>query len=127
MPGPSYVCAFCRDHPATTNDAFLQANAYRGYLTADAHNLYDHLFADGSIIELGCWAYCRRHFYDAKESDPARSHVALARIRQLYEVENAARKQIADHELSGAAADAGRLRVRQEQALLEVTAVHHWL
>jgi len=124
---PFDVFAFCRDHTATAIDAFLQANAYCGYLTADAHNLYDHLFADGSIIELGCWAHCRRNFYDAKESDPARAHVALARIRQLYEVETAARKQIADQELSGAAADAVRLRLRQEKALSEVTALRQWL
>jgi transposase len=124
---PFDVFAFCRDHTATAIDAFLQANPYRGYLTADAHNLYDHLFADGSIIELGCWAHCRRNFYDAKESDPARAHVVLARIRQLYEVEAEARKQIADQELSGAAADAVRLQLRQEKALLEVTALRQWL
>jgi transposase len=124
---PFDVFAFCRDHTATAIDAFLQANPYRGYLTADAHNLYDHLFADGSIIELGCWAHCRRNFYDAKESDPARTHVVLARIRQLYEVETEARKQIADQELSGVAADAVRLRLRQEKALLEVTALRQWL
>jgi len=124
---PFDVFAFCRDHTATAIDDFLQANHYRGYLTADAHNLYDHLFADGSIIELGCWAHCRRNFYDAKESDPARAHVVLARIRQLYEVETQARKQIADQELSGAAADAVRLRFRQEKALLEVTALRQWL
>jgi hypothetical protein len=124
---PFDVFTFCRDHTATAIDDFLQTNPYRGYLTADAHNLYDHLFADGSIIELGCWAHCRRNFYDARESDPARAHVVLARIRQLYEVEAAARKQIADQELSGVAADAVRLQFRQEKALLEVTALRQWL
>jgi transposase len=121
------VFDFCRDHSATGIDAFLQANHYRGYLNADAHNLYDHLFADGSIIELGCWAHCRRNFYDAKESDPTRAHVVLARIRQLYAVEAEARKHIAEQELTGAVADAVCLRLRQEKSLAEVTALRQWL
>jgi uncharacterized protein YecE (DUF72 family) len=123
---PFDVFAFCRDHTAAAIDAFLQANAYRGYLSADAHNLYDHLFADGAIVERGCRAHCRRHFYDAKESDPARAHVALARIRRRYEVEAAARKQVADQERSGAAADAVRLQLRREKTLPEVTALRQW-
>jgi transposase len=124
---PFNVFDFCRDHSAAGIDAFLQAQRYRGYLNADALNLYDHLFADGSIIELGCWAHCRRNFYDAKESDPARAHVVLARIRQLYAVEAKAREHSAEQELSATAADALRLQLRQEQSLSEVTALRQWL
>jgi transposase len=124
---PFNVFDFCRDHSAAGIDAFLQAPRYRGYLNADALNLYDHLFADGSIIELGCWAHCRRNFYDAKESDPARAHVVLARIRQLYAVEAKAREHIAEQELSATAADALRRQLRQEQSLPEATALRQWL
>jgi transposase len=124
---PFDVFAFCRDHSATAIDAFLQANRYRGYLNADAHNIYDHLFKGSSIIELGCWAHGRRNFYDAKESDPIRAHVVLAHIRQLYAVEAEARQQIAVQELSGAAADALRRQLRQEKALPELTALRQWL
>jgi transposase len=124
---PFDVFAFCRDHSATAIDAFLQANRYRGYLNADAHNIYDHLFKGSSIIELGCWAHGRRNFYDAKESDPIRAHLVLAHIRQLYAVEAEARQQIAVQELSGAAADALRRQLRQEKALPELTALRQWL
>jgi transposase len=85
------------------------------------------LFTGGFIIELGCWAHGRRYFYDAKESDPTRAHVVLARIRQLYAVEAEAREQIAEQQLSGAAADALRLQLRQEKSLPELTALRQWL
>jgi transposase len=124
---PFNVFDFCRDHSAKSIDAFLQDNHYRGFLNADAHNLYDHLFKDASIIELGCWAHCRRYFYDAKESDPVRAHVALGHIRQLYAVEAEANKRIAEQQLTGTAADAVRLQLRQEKCLQELTAFRQWL
>lgn len=124
---PFNVFDFCRDHSAAGIDAFLRDKSYRGYLNADAHNLYDHLFRDGAIIEVGCWTHCRRHFYEAKESDPARAHLVLARIRQLYAVEAEAKKLIAERELQGSDADVLRWQLRQEQALLVVTALCQWL
>ncbi|HTE97145.1 MAG TPA: IS66 family transposase [Bradyrhizobium sp.] len=124
---PFNVFDFCRDHSAKGIDAFLQANSYRGYLNADAQNIYDHLFKNGLIIELGCWAHCRRNFYDAKESDPLRAHVALGHIRQLYADEAEANKRIAEQKLTGAAADTVRLQLRQEKSLPELTAFRQWL
>ncbi len=124
---PFNVFDFCGDHSAAGIDAFLKDKSYRGYLNADALNVYDHLFRDGAIIEVGCWVHCRRHFYEAKESDPARAHLVLARIRQLYQAEDEAKKIIAQHELHGADADAVRLRLRQEQALPVVTSLCQWL
>jgi transposase len=124
---PFNVFDFCRDHSARGIDAFLKDNSYRGYLNADAHNLYDHLFAAGDIIEVGCWVHCRRHFYEAKESDPARAHQVLARIRQLYQAEDEAKQIIAAQELQGVAADSVRLRLRQEKSLPIVTSLCQWL
>ncbi len=37
------------------------------------------------------WMHVRRYFFEAKESDPAQAHEALARIRLLYAVETAAK------------------------------------
>jgi transposase len=124
---PFNVFDFCTDHSARGIDTFLKDQSYRGYLNADAHNLYDHLFRDGTMIELGCWAHCRRHFFEAKESDPARAHLVMARIRQLYEVEAEAKALSAAQQLPGAGADAVRLRLRQEKSLPVVTALCQWL
>jgi transposase len=124
---PFNVFDFCGDQSAAGIDAFLKDKNYRGYLNADAHNLYDHLFATGDLVEVGCWVHCRRHFYEAKESDPARSHLVMARIRQLYEVEGEAKESIAAQKLPGADADALRRQLRQEKSLPVVTALCQWL
>jgi transposase len=121
------VFDFCGDHSAQGIDAFLQDPGYRGYLSADAHNVYDHLFLAGALIEVGCWAHARRKFYEAKDSDPARSHLVLARIRQLYEVEAEAKKLSEADKLEGAAADDIRLQQRQEKSGPIVTALGQWL
>ncbi len=76
---------------------------------------------------MGCWAHCRRNFYDAKESDPTRAHLVLARIRQLYQVEADAKKIISERELSGTDADSVRQELRQTQALVVVTSLCQWL
>ncbi|HEV3081560.1 MAG TPA: IS66 family transposase [Gemmataceae bacterium] len=121
------VFDFCRDHSATGIDAFLKSHDYRGYLNADAQNVYDHLFLSGTMIELGCWAHCRRKFYEAKDSDVPRAHLVLARIRQLYEVESKAKKLSAERKLSFVEADELRRQQRQEHSLPVVTALRQWL
>jgi transposase len=64
---------------------------FRGYLQADAHTIYEALYQNGAIVEVACWAHTRRYFYEARDSDAARAHQALAFIRQLYAVEDQAR------------------------------------
>ena len=65
---------------------------YRGFLHADAYAGYNPLYAAGAT-HVGCWAHARRNFFEAKDSDPARAHEALARIRLLYAVEAEAKAQ----------------------------------
>ena len=60
---------------------------YKGHLVADAHSVYDHLYKDGDVIEVGCWAHGRRYFHKALGSDPVRAEHALSLIRGLYRVE----------------------------------------
>jgi transposase len=61
---------------------------YKGYLQVDAYTGYESLFTSGDIIEAACWAHVRRKFFDAKTTDELRSHLMLAMIRGLYEVED---------------------------------------
>ena len=58
-----------------------------GYLVADAHAVYDHLYKTGAVVEVGCWAHARRYFYKALASDPERAKVALAHIGALFALE----------------------------------------
>jgi len=124
---PFDVFRFCPDHTATCIDAFLQANNYRGYLSADALNIYDHLFLDGLVLELGCWAHARRKFYEAKDNDTARAHVAMAHIRRLYAIEAEARELISLRQLQGVEADAVVLELRQSKSLYELATLKQWL
>jgi transposase len=76
---------------------------YAGYVQADALKQYDPLFgrAPPCPTEVGCWAHARRYFFDARVSDPERSHDALARIRALYAVEREAKeKQLTRRDLA---------------------------
>lgn len=93
-----------RDHPAVVYDytptreragpeRFLKK--YRGYLQADAYAAYDAFFTTPGrgLVEVGCWAHARRHFYEARDSDAARMQTVLVLIGQLYAVEQIGRER----------------------------------
>jgi len=90
---------------------------FRGYLQADACSVYDGLYVGWRIVEVGCWAHARRHFYDARDSDAARSHVALAYIRRLYEVE----------EETKGLDPPSRSKVRQEKSVPILFELYGWI
>jgi transposase len=77
--------AYSPQHNSAAVDAMLEG--YQGYLVADAHAVYDHLYADGNVVEVGCWAHCRRYFFKALSSEPERAREALALIGQLFRIE----------------------------------------
>ncbi|MCC6748341.1 MAG: IS66 family transposase [Deltaproteobacteria bacterium] len=60
---------------------------YRGYLVADAHTVFDHLYRNGQVVEVACWAHCRRYFFKALATDPDRARLALALINELFRLE----------------------------------------
>jgi hypothetical protein len=68
---------------------------FRGHLQADAYAAYDAFFINPGrgIVEVGCWAHSRRHFHQARESDPSRMGGVLTMIAQLYAVEKVARER----------------------------------
>ena len=84
-PGRHVLYAFSKSHDSDAVDALLKD--YKGYLVADAHAVYDHLFLDGSIVEVGCWAHARRYFFKALPSEPERARHALLLIQGLFRIE----------------------------------------
>ena len=90
---------------------------FTGYLQVDAWSGLDILFSSGKIIEVGCWAHARRHFYEARESDPQRAHQALGRIRELYAVEDKAKNLCAQE----------RQKLRQAESKPVLEAFKKWL
>jgi transposase len=89
---------------------------YQGYLVADAHSVYDHLYASDKVIEVGCWAHLRRYFYKTLGSEPERAREALALIGELFAIERTVDRTAA----------AERLAVRQEKSQPIVTRFFEW-
>ena len=61
---------------------------FKGALQADAYSGFHHLYGDGSIYEVACWAHTRRKFHDIHvvHRSPTTTE-ALARIGALYAIE----------------------------------------
>ncbi|MCC6809607.1 MAG: IS66 family transposase [Deltaproteobacteria bacterium] len=76
---------YSEKHNAAAVDEVLAG--YKGYLVADAHSVYDHLYKRGDVVEVGCWAHARRYFFKALDSDPQRAREALALIGGLFHFE----------------------------------------
>jgi transposase len=108
-----YTVTHARDGPAT----FLKG--FQGFLQADAYSVYDGIYTggDGNIIEVGCWAHARKKFAEAQATDPTRALAAKAWIRQLYDVEDEAKKLCADD----------RLKLRREKSQPLLKTLHEWL
>jgi transposase len=100
---------------------------YQGFLQADAANVFDGFFIPGDIVEVGCFAHARRYFFEARDTDAARSAEALTRIRDFYRIEDEARDLITRQRLDGDAADAVRWRLRQERTKDKLAAFATWL
>jgi transposase len=116
-----YTATKARDGPAEI------LKDYKGFLQADAANVFDGFYLPGDIVEVGCWAHARRYFHDARTSDAARAAEALARIGFFYDVEREAKTIIEDQQLDGTQADALRLRMRQERTLPKLREFADWL
>jgi len=84
-PGRHVLFAYTPKHDGAAVDKFLAG--YQGYLVADAHAVFDHLYTSGKVVEVGCWAHERRYWFKALTSDPERARQALAFIGGLFAVE----------------------------------------
>jgi transposase len=111
-----------RDGPARV------LNGFEGYLQADAYSAYDALYSNGKIVEVGCWMHARRRFYEARTSDPARSHLMLAWIAGLYQVEDDAKEARKKHpEWDDATWHAYRYDLRPKRSKPIFDTIHTWL
>jgi transposase len=65
---------------------------FTGALQADAYSGLHHLYGDGRIYEVACWAHARRKFYDihVAHRSPTTTE-ALHRIGELYAIEEEVR------------------------------------
>jgi transposase len=112
---PYCVYDFTPRHNRDGPERFLAG--FAGYLQADAFAGYNRLCAGPNVIRVACWAHARRKFYEAQTTAPLLAHEALARIRQLYLIEDACK---------GLSAEA-RCAIRQRDAVPLLNAFGEWL
>jgi len=74
-------------HDSAAVDGLLEG--YEGYLVADAHAVFDHLYKRGTLVEVACWAHLRRYWFKALTTDPERARQAMAYIGGLFRLERA--------------------------------------
>jgi transposase len=91
---------------------------FAGILQADAYAGFNGLYAGGGVREAACWAHARRGFYDVHQAthSPIAAQ-ALARIRQLYDIEADIRGQPPDE----------RRAQRQMRAVPLLNDLRQWL
>jgi transposase len=91
---------------------------FKGALQADAYAGFHHLYGDGDIYEVACWAHARRKFHEihAIHASPTTTE-ALARIGALYAIEE---------EIRGKPADL-RLAIRQARARPLLDDLRKWM
>ena len=102
-----------RDGPAK----FL--SGFEGYLQADAYGGYDGIYlgSGGKIVEVGCWAHCRRYWWESIRTDSRRAHEALSYIAQLNQWE----EKLADLD------SRRRGELRREHALPILQSLRKWI
>ncbi len=85
-PHPIVVFDYAPDRKGIHAQHFL--GDWQGILQTDDYGGYDALYRKEQVIEAGCWAHVRRHFYDVEQRGPSPvAQKALAWISKLYGIE----------------------------------------
>jgi len=113
-PEKHVLFGYAPKHNSAAVDELLRD--YKGYLVADAHTVYDHLYKKGAATEVGCWAHNRRYYFKSLSSDPERARSALAYIKALFQIERT----------YATAPPEVRHKIRQQQAAPIVTDFFGW-
>lgn len=76
---------FSMSHDGAAVDRLL--GGYSGYVVADAHKVYDHIYGPGKATEAACWSHMRQYVLEAMlvDADPVRE--AMDCIKTLFLVE----------------------------------------
>ena len=86
-PEKHILFGYTAKHDGAAVDTLLAG--YKGYLVADAHSVYEHLYQAGDVVECGCMAHARRYFHKALLTDPERGRHALTLLGALFKLERA--------------------------------------
>lgn len=85
VPGRHVIYAFSRAHNAEAVDDIL--GGYGGFVVADAHSVFDHLYGEDGAVEVGCWAHARAYFFKAFASEPEIAREFLGNLQVMFLLE----------------------------------------
>ena len=113
---PAVWFVYSEDHKGEHPKRHLKD--FKGALQADAYSGFHHLYGDGTIYEVACWAHTRRKFHDIHvvHASPTTTE-ALARIGALYGIEEQIRGKPAEL----------RCSVRQDRAKPLLDELRQWM
>ncbi|MFI5380979.1 MAG: transposase [Tepidisphaerales bacterium] len=81
---------------------------YQGYLQADAYGAYDGIYHNGKVIEVACWAHCRRKWRpDCKNALLIPAYSTARRARASLTTHTPASSARPDHAAVGSGTVAG--------------------
>ena len=84
-PGRHVIFAFSHSHDSAAVDKLL--GGYEGFIVADAHSVYDHLYGQDGATEVGCWGHARSYFFKALGTDPEIAREILGNLRVVFLLE----------------------------------------
>ncbi len=122
---PYVVFDFTLDRTRNGPKNFL-AN-YEGYLQADAYSGYDCMYVSGLVKEVACWVHTRRYWYDARDYDKTRAHIALGYIARLSQIESQLRASFPLKTQQGERDFEAIARARQEHSRPILNEFKKWL
>lgn len=108
-PGRHVLFGYQKEHDSAAVDALLEG--YKGFLVADAHSVYEHLYLTGEVLEVGCWSHARRYWFKALDTDGTRARHGLSLIQELFLLERQHAPLPAEEKL--------RLRQRESKPIVE--------
>ena len=109
--------------------AAAMLGGFRGVVLTDGYVAYKDLERDGprdKIPVAYCWAHVRRKYLEAEDAYPELSDYAVKRIRELYEVEWAARKEADTSAEPRAALLEARDKLRAERSKAIIEELFKW-
>lgn len=92
---------------------------FKGYLQSDGYAAYNVFEGKNGVCLVGCLAHIRRHYETVKEENKSQAEYVLAKIQELYRIEQAADIQGISPEM--------RMSKRQEQALPILDELEQWM
>lgn len=85
VPGRHVIFAFSKVHDSDAVDKLL--DGYQGYIVADAHAVYDHLYGDTGATEVACWGHARAYFFKTLGTEPEIAREFIGNLRVMFLLE----------------------------------------